>query len=350
MREGERVEARRTCGFEDTDKLFVPGTLLSVSGKSCAVRFDDGSVDDDVPHEWVQRPSEEVLFAQSAVTVSLGRFGDSKCLILRFDGEHIVQAVALLDGSNPSRIRPDPPWEINQALCLSACLASTSGPLDACILGVGAGSIPRALAEIFPPSGVLMRGAESSEAVLRAAREHFGLLELPNLSVSCERAQEFIRSLPERSQNCILVDVVESESVEDGDVMFPPRDFTTTRAIEKVVKPKLRRGGVYALNAAGGRRGLRELSIALERCFPAVYVIATDPNYVFLACNDGDWKCTSPADVCRFIDDHPRLASLVAGVRSFIERTDELASAGILIGWFSPSRFRRMLEDTSVVA
>jgi hypothetical protein len=100
----------------------------------------------------------------------------------------------------------------------------------------------------------------------------------------------------------------------------------------------------------GGRRALFTLCLELEQAFPAVRVIATDPNCIFICSIDrGAPLPRDPREASVTIRSNEALAEMSEQLLSFIDRTDQLASDETLIGYFTPSHFREMLANHNVI-
>jgi len=374
---GQAVEARHVSGFEMTDKLFVPATVRAISNdvshdsKHCSRTYTvefcaSGAVEDGVPEHFIKLPSERVVFRANGVEVAHGSFGESQALILRFQQDNgLVQAVSLIESSANGAILPHSVWEVNQALASSIALAGldqhTSGVQKrrVALLGLGAGTLARTMIHAYPDLSIV--GAERSSSVLEAARSHFGLSDLP-IEARQVDALKLLNEEPKESVDLCIADIASDdagnvsaqreggETPSDDVLSFPPEPFTSAAGLREHVLPKLARDGAVAINAMGGRKALLTLCLELEQAFPAVRVIATDPNCIFICSIDrGAPLPRDPREASVTIRSNEALAEMSEQLLSFIDRTDQLASDETLIGYFTPSHFREMLANHNVI-
>lgn len=370
---GDAVEARQISGFEQTDALFVPAQIraFDASNQTYTVEFGGGRIESNIPVHYVQAPHEEVLFQKGGVQVVRARFASSPALVLRFESDaEMVQAVALLDESNGT-ILPNALWEVNQALVLSHSLQSVhmiskharkEDLKNVALLGIGVGTLARTLDHVYNEHGQLrIVGAERSHAVVQAGEKFFALQELPvNMHVMDATAM-LDEHCGDSSLDLCIVDLADetaeqssdsaasNESRDEMPLALPPEPFCSANGLQVHVLPKLSANGVLAMNAMGGRRALRNLCLELERVFPSVSVLATDPNVVFVCSIQSDALPRNAHEAAAAIRNNAKLAQTCETMMSFIERSEELARQSTLIGFFTASSFRAMLNDPDVV-
>jgi spermidine synthase len=106
------------------------------------------------------------------------------------------------------------------------------------ILGNAAGTTARALAEYYP--GVRIDGVELDPAVSDAGRRWFGMGEIPGLTVHDVDARPYLRRTDER------YDLIVVDAYHQPYVPF----YLATREFFRLVRERLRPGGIVALNVA----------------------------------------------------------------------------------------------------
>jgi predicted membrane-bound spermidine synthase len=129
------------------------------------------------------------------------------------------------------------------------------------ILGNAAGTTARALAAYYP--GVRIDGVELDPAVSKAGRRWFGMGSIPGLTVHDADARPFLRQTDER------YDLIVVDAYHQPYVPF----YLATREFFRLVRERLRPGGIVALNVAavpGDRRLVDAVAGTLAAELPQV--------------------------------------------------------------------------------
>ncbi len=155
-----------------------------------------------------------------------------------------------MDLANPVRLV----HVYTQAMML-ALLFGTE-PRDALLLGLGGGSLARALHRVRP--GMRITGVDMREAVIATARSHFELPNDRNLQVVRQDAREFLGQRSHRF-DLVFADLYQADGVhpDQGDVDFM-----------KLVRAHLSRVGVLVTNQwASEYAPTRDTSLKLDNVF-----------------------------------------------------------------------------------
>lgn len=129
------------------------------------------------------------------------------------------------------------------------------------LLGNAGGTTARALARFYPTAR--MDGVEIDPAVTEAARRYLGLGRIPRLHVVTADARPFLQRTPARF-DAILIDAYRQPYVPF---------YLATRQFFRLVRSRLRPGGIVALNVAtvpGDHRLARDIAGTLRTVFPQV--------------------------------------------------------------------------------
>jgi len=148
---------------------------------------------------------------------------------------------------------------------VAATVRPAGAPIDALHVGGGGFTMPRYLAAVRPGSRSLV--LELDPALVRLARERFGLVTGPRLTVRTGDARLGVRRLPARSYDLVVGDAF-------GGLAVPWH--LATREFTAQVEHALRPDGVYALNAIDypPLGFVRAEATTLARVFRHVAVIA----------------------------------------------------------------------------
>ncbi len=195
---------------------------------------------------------------------------------------------------------------------------------------------------------------ELTPAVVEASRAFFGVpREHPRLAFHISDALEF--DLAVCKYDAVVIDVAaadtgatEEEQRAGLHVDLPPRAFLREDYIRHKVLPALRPGGWAAMNVLAGRLALESIAETLERCAAQVYVLGTDPNYVFMF-------SASPADdpvlPLHLVHWAARrgLQGACHNVLLDVAKTASHLRHSVLLGWFTARQFRELLRQDSLV-
>lgn len=146
----------------------------------------------------------------------------------------------------------------------------------ALIIGLGAGTMTRQLAEFHPD--LLVDGVEIDPEILRIAEEHFSLRQ-KNLTVHQADGVQFVKKCTER------YDLIALDAFDEGNLA---RAFVEQRFFSDV-KNKLADGGYFIANYIHEDDLHREIKLLFLRNFKDVYMmqIADSINYLIIGTDSG---------------------------------------------------------------
>ncbi len=148
-------------------------------------------------------------------------------------------------------------------------------PGSVLIVGLGGGTLPRVLTQLFPRVHVDV--VEIDPAVVRVARSHFGLRDDPRVRVHEMDGRVFVKRALRgtRRYDLIMLDAFDHEYI--------PEHLLTQQFIAEV-KGLLSPGGVLAANTFSSSRLYDHESATYAAVFPRFYNLRAD-NRVILAVN-----------------------------------------------------------------
>lgn len=141
------------------------------------------------------------------------------------------------------------------------------------MLGAAGGVAMKQIAAVFPDAQIT--GVDLDPAVLRVAREYFGLRDHPRIRLVADDARWFLARTQER------YDVIAIDLYVTGTIPF----FTATSEFFALVRERLTEKGVLVMNVLSRRRGEEHIAPfvrTLETVFPSVYA-ASFGNYLLIA-------------------------------------------------------------------
>jgi hypothetical protein len=263
--DGTRVEARYA-----TDELYFSGELLRTNAKTFTVKFDDGSVEDDIlPHHIMEfartqvHEDEEVKVVDGHTDVD-GTVMDVRLLIFQASPQLYQSAVILnSDGSfHWDRMA----FEITQVFMLALGLLpgpAGGGGLRLAMVGGGSGVLPMGIQQHWPQRVDTQDVVELSGPVLGAAKAHFGLAESESLRLHHADGYAFVEGAPENSYDAVMVDAANADAPAcDGEgnehvIEAPPACFVESGFLNVAAPRALRDGGALIVNVIAGRAALQ---------------------------------------------------------------------------------------------
>ena len=141
------------------------------------------------------------------------------------------------------------------------------------MLGAAGGVSMKQIAKVFPDAEIT--GVDLDPAVLRVAREYFGLKHHPRIRLVAEDARWFLARTAER------YDVIVIDLYVTGTIPF----FTATTEFFALARERLSDNGVLVMNVLSRRLGEGHIAPfvrTLEAVFPSVYA-ASFGNYLLIA-------------------------------------------------------------------
>jgi spermidine synthase len=149
-------------------------------------------------------------------------------------------------------------------------------PHDILVIGLGGGTLPRALRQLLPAAHIDV--AEIDPAVVRVATQYFGFQSSPQLSVSTEDGRAYVRRLlreATRKYDLIMLDAYEREYIPE---------HLLTREFLRQVAGLLRPAGVVAANTWSSSRLYPNESVTYHAVFGDFYNLKSG-NRIILASN-----------------------------------------------------------------
>lgn len=141
------------------------------------------------------------------------------------------------------------------------------------MLGAAGGVAMKQIATVFPDAEIT--GVDLDPAVLRVARDYFGLKDHPRIHLVADDARWFLARGQER------YDVIAIDLYVTGTIPF----FTATHEFFALVRARLSAQGVLMMNVLSRRRGEEHIAPfvrTLETVFPSVYATGFG-NYLLIA-------------------------------------------------------------------
>lgn len=202
-------------------------------------------------------------------------------------------------------------------------------PAAALIVGLGGGTIPRALLQILPELRIDV--VEIDPAVVRVAKKYFEFTDGPRLRVFEMDGRVYVRRAIRQGQryDLIMLDAFDHEYI--------PEHLLTREFIDEV-KSLLSPRGVLAANTFSSSRLYDHESVTYAAVFPQFYNLKRD-NRVIIAVN-GPLPARSQleANSRRFTEDFARFGFRASGVLPlFTLERDWDPKARILTDQYSPA-------------
>jgi spermidine synthase len=194
------------------------------------------------------------------------------------------------------------------------------------MLGVAGGVSMKQIAAVFPDAEIT--GVDLDPAVLKVARDYFGLKDHPRIRLVAEDARWFLAQTGER------YDVIAIDLYVTGTIPF----FTATAEFFALARSRLSENGVLLINVLSRRRGEEHIAPfvrTLETVFPSVYA-ASFGNYLLVATNrptelaalkarlDADPGDPNLAHVLSRVRPTFRVARAPAGTRAFTDDRNDV--------------------------
>lgn len=143
------------------------------------------------------------------------------------------------------------------------------------MLGAAGGVAMKQIAAVFPDAEIT--GVDLDPAVLKVARDYFGLKDHPRIRLVAEDARWFLAQTRER------YDVIAVDLYVTGTIPF----FTATEEFFALARSRLTENGILIMNMLSRRRGEEHIAPfvrTLQAVFPSVYA-ASFGNYLLVATN-----------------------------------------------------------------
>lgn len=174
-----------------------------------------------------------------------------------------------MDLDEPDRI------VMNYPQMMMAALYAKPAPSSVLIIGLGGGTIPRALKQVVPT--VRIDVVEIDPAVIDVAKKHFGFVEDAHVRAIAADGRVFVkRALREqRRYDVIMLDAFDHEYIPE---------HLLTREFLAEVKALLAPNGVLAANTFSSSRLYDHESVTYAAVFPTFYNLKKD-NRVIIASN-----------------------------------------------------------------
>lgn len=287
----------------------VCALLLAIACTACAPRVDAQAM--KLVH------AERSLYRE--VLVYEGR--DVRCMCFTRDCRVGRQSCSDLD--DPDRI------VMNYPQLMLGALFATPEPKSILIIGLGGGTLPRALAQIAPAARIDV--VEIDPAVVEVAQEYFGFQESRNIDAIEADGRVFVkRALREgRRYDLVMLDAFDHEYIPE---------HLLTREFLQEVKSLLPPNGVLVANTFSSSRLYDHESVTYASVFPEFFNLKRD-NRVIIAVNgrlptQTELRANSErfeAAFERFGFSAPRLLPL------FTTRRDWREDARVLTDQYSPA-------------
>jgi spermidine synthase len=207
--------------------------------------------------------SERSLYRQVLVYEEAGQ----RCLC--FTRQCTVGRQSCMDLALPDRLVFD------YAHMMLGSLLIGPRPKDILIVGLGGGSLPRALAELLPDANI--DAVEIDPAVVRVARQYFRFVPGPSMRVHEEDGRTFVRRAMRsgRTFDLVMLDAYDHEYIPE---------HLLTQEFLREVRALLRPGGVLAANTFSSSRLYNNESVTYRAVFGEFYNLKGN-NRVILARN-----------------------------------------------------------------
>jgi len=207
--------------------------------------------------------SERSLYRQVLV------YEDAGLRYLCFTRHCTIGRQSAMDLARPQRLVFD------YTQLMMAALFLMPEPGEVLVIGLGGGSLPRALARVVPRARIDV--VEIDPAVVRVAQRYFGFAPAANLPVFEEDGRAYVRRALRtgRRYDLIMLDAYDHEYIPE---------HLLTQEFLREVRGLLRPGGVVAANTFSSSRLYHSESVTYRAVFGEFYNLRSR-NRIILACN-----------------------------------------------------------------
>lgn len=236
-------------------------------------------------------------------------------LVIERMGEICLQFSVRVDVRNQSCMRIDRPKEMvfSYTKMMMASLLLLDDPTSILVVGLGGGTLPMALQDLFPQASI--DAVEIDPAVVDVAEKFFHFEPGPNMTVFTQDARVFGRRAAKQGKtyDLIMLDAYNGEYIPEH--LMTAEYLQETRAL---LKP----GGIVAANTFAISRLYDSESATYLRVFGTFlnFRLPESANRVILASN----RPFRPADFrtarARSLD--PRLRAYAVGLSDYVARLD----------------------------
>lgn len=207
--------------------------------------------------------SERSLYRQVLVYEDAG----NRCLC--FTRECTIGRQSCIDLARPDRL------VFNYTHLMLGALLLAPQPRDILVIGLGGGSLPRALAALLPQADI--DTVEIDPAVVRVAQRYFRFVSGPRLHAYEEDGRTYVRRAARtgKTYDLIMLDAYDHEYIPE---------HLLTQEFLREVRSLLRPGGVVAANTYSSSRLYNNESVTYRAVFGEFYNLKGS-NRVILASN-----------------------------------------------------------------
>ena len=198
----------------------------------------------------VLRHSERSLYRQVLV------YEDSKSRCLCFTKLCAIGRQSCMDMTQPERL------VFNYTRMMLGALFLNPEPHDVLIIGLGGGTLPRALARLLPQAQMDL--VEIDPAVVRVAGDYFGFHASERLRVATEDGRAFVRRAERGGRHYDLI------MLDAYDHQYIPEHLLTAEFLGEV-RALLQPGGVLAANTFSSSRLYDNESVTYHKVFGEFY-------------------------------------------------------------------------------
>lgn len=227
--------------------------LLAVLAAVCAPRAD----------------ALELLHSERSLYRQVLVYGEGNVRFLCFTRQCAIGRQSSIDLSQPDRLLFDYTHMMMAALFMGAA------PRSVLVIGLGGGSLPRALAAALPAARI--DAVEIDPAVTRVARQYFNFAPGPNVSVIEEDGRAYVKRALRagRHYDLVMLDAYDHEYIPE---------HLLTREFLQEVKSLLTSNGVVAANTFSSSKLYDSESVTYRAVFGEFYNLKS-ANRVILARN-----------------------------------------------------------------
>jgi spermidine synthase len=212
---------------------------------------------------------------------------------------------------------------------MMSSLLIAPAPRDVLIIGLGGGSLPRALTQTLPLAHIDV--VEIDPAVVRVARQYFGFVPGPNTTIVEEDGRAFVKRMLRAGKHydLVMLDAYDHEYIPE---------HLLTREFLSEVKLLLQPGGVVAANTFSSSKLYDSESVTYRQVFGEFFNLKS-ANRVIIARNSAlPATTTLQQSSLGYQPTFNRLGFDIADiVQRFSTRIDWNTSARVLTDQYSPA-------------
>jgi spermidine synthase len=235
-----------------------------------------------------------------------------------------------MDVKRPDRI------VMNYPQMMLAALFVQPAPRSVLIIGLGGGTIPRALTQLVPEAKIDV--VEIDPAVVRVAKEYFRFSESPKVRAFAQDGRVFVKQAlrEQRKYDLVMLDAFDHEYI--------PEHLLTREFIQET-RRLLAPGGVLVANTFSSSRLYDHESVTYAAVFPSFFNLKRDNRIIIAPLGPLPSKDQLRANSRRFVAPFEQLdIDVDRSLPLFSTKQDWRKDARVLTDQFSPANLLNLGE------